>query len=56
MGHDHVIGLCAVHHRGQVNNEEAVSRHPWRTEFEKRYGTELELLEQTRELCGVHDK
>jgi Recombination enhancement, RecA-dependent nuclease len=56
MGHYHAIGLCAVHHRGQVNNAEAVSRHPWRTEFERRYGTELELLEQTRTICGEHQR
>jgi hypothetical protein len=27
-----------------------VSRHPWKKEFEKRYGTELELLEQVKTL------
>jgi hypothetical protein len=52
IGEDSVLGLCQIHHRGQVNTAEAVSRHPWRREFEARYGTEAELLEKTRELCA----
>lgn len=51
IGHFHTLPLCVVHHRGGVNNNEAVSRHPWRKEFEARYGTEQQLLQQTwREL------
>lgn len=46
----HVIPLCEKHHRSGHNNEVAVSRHPWRKAFEHRYGTEMELLEQTRKL------
>ena len=52
IGEDSVLGLCQIHHRGQINTPEAVSRHPWRREFEARYGTEAELLEKTRELCA----
>jgi hypothetical protein len=50
IGHLFSIPLCAAHHRGGRNDEEIVSRHPWRRAFESRYGTELELLEKTREL------
>jgi hypothetical protein len=46
----HTIPLCVPHHRAGVNNKECVSRHPWRTEFERRYGCEMKLLAQTREL------
>lgn len=46
----HTIPLCKPHHRGGENNERFVSRHPWRREFESRYGTEQELLALTREL------
>jgi hypothetical protein len=53
IGEDSVLGLCQIHHRGQIKTAEAVSRHPWRREFEARYGTEDELLTKTRELCGV---
>lgn len=56
IGEDYVLGLCQIHHRGQINTPEAVSRHPWRREFEARYGTELELLEKTRELCAEPPK
>jgi hypothetical protein len=47
----HTIPLCPSHHRLGVNNEIVVSRHPWKKEFEKRYGTEMELLEQVRKLA-----
>lgn len=42
--HLETISLCPVHHRSGMNNEAAVSRHPWKRAFEKRYGTEAELL------------
>lgn len=45
----HTIPLCVPHHRAGVNTAEFVSRHPWRKEFEARYGSEAELLELTRE-------
>ena len=43
--HFKVLPLCPLHHRSGVNNEQHVSRHPWRKAFELRYGTENELLE-----------
>lgn len=54
-GHDDTIPLCPIHHRGGQNDEGSVSRHPWRKEFEARYGTEQELLEQTnKELSELY--
>jgi hypothetical protein len=50
IGHLHTIPLCDLHHRSHVNDGVIVSRHPWRRAFEKAYGTEQQLLEQTREL------
>ena len=50
IGHLFTIPLCTQHHRGGRNDAEIVSRHPWRRAFESRYGTELELLEKTKEL------
>lgn len=44
----HTIPLCPNHHRSGVNNAEYVSRHPWKKEFEKRYGKETDLLGQVR--------
>jgi len=49
----HTIPLCPHHHRLGVNNDEYVSRHPWKKEFEKRYGTEWDLFEQVKERAKV---
>ena len=49
----HTIPLCPSHHRFGINNATAVSRHPWKREFEKRYGTEWELFEQTKQRVEV---
>jgi len=48
IGHLHTIPLCPAHHSGGVCNDEYVSRHPFKREFERRYGTEEQLLEDTR--------
>jgi hypothetical protein len=47
----HTLPLCPSHHRLGENNQLLVSRHPWKKEFEKRYGTEWELLEQVQKLA-----
>lgn len=50
MGHMFVLPLCWMHHRSGENSV-WVSRHPHKREFERRYGTEKELLAQVeREL------
>ena len=49
-GHLNTIGLCPTHHESGIRNAFAVSRHPFRREFEARYGTEWELLLKTKEL------
>jgi len=53
ISHLDSIGLCTSHHRSELNTWHIVSRHPWRKEFETRYGTELELLERTRKLVNM---
>ena len=52
LGHRFTIGLCTRHHREGSNTDQWVSRHPHKREFERRYGTEAELLEKTDELIG----
>lgn len=47
IGDKATIPLCVWHHRSGIKTPEIVSRHPWKKEFEKRYGTESELLELT---------
>lgn len=49
----HTIPLCPSHHRHGINNQIAVSRHPWKKEFERRYGTEWELYEDTKRRVKV---
>lgn len=44
------VGLCKLHHRGGYNGPDYVSRHPYRKEFERRYGSEQDLYEQTKRL------
>lgn len=50
--HLSTIGLCPNHHRMGLNNNLIVSRHPYKAEFEKRYGTEEKLLEKLREILS----
>ena len=48
--HYSILPLCFEHHQSGVNTDRFVSRHPWKTEFEKRYGSEMELLDKVNEL------
>jgi hypothetical protein len=51
-GHKFVLPLCYVHHRSGTNNVYSVSRHPWKREFERRYGTEQKLLAVVDEMLS----
>ena len=44
------IGLCYYHHRSGTRSDRYVSRHPFKKEWEKRSGTELELYQQVLKL------
>jgi len=48
-----VLPLCFYHHQSGVNSELFVSLHPWKREFESRYGTEEELLSRVEELINA---
>lgn len=52
LGHLFTIGLCDPGHHQGGQTIGLISRHPWKAEFEKRYGTEMELLEQLRAQIG----
>lgn len=47
MGHMHVLPLCFTHHRSGI---ESLSRHPYKTVWEARWGTEAKLLKQVEAL------
>lgn len=44
MGHLFTLPLCDPGHHQNGAALGMVSRHPWKTRFEERYGTELDLL------------
>jgi len=44
------LPLCYKHHREGVNNDMYVSRHPFKREFEKRYGKQTDLLKKLQEI------
>ena len=44
--------LCPNHHRSGHNGDDFVSRHPWKKEFERRYGSEWELYEQVKQIIS----
>jgi len=48
--HDRAIGLCHLHHR---TGGYGVALHAGQKEWERLYGTELELLEQVNQLLGA---
>lgn len=43
-GHTYTLCLCFDHHHSGCYDDQIVSRHPWKTRFEKLYGSEIELL------------
>jgi len=49
-GHKYTIPLCVPHHREGFNNKEVVSVHPYKAEFNRRYGTDDYLLEETNKI------
>lgn len=48
---DETLPLCISHH--QYSAEGEIAYHDRPKEFERRYGTELELLEQVRRMLGI---
>lgn len=53
--HLYVLPLCFRHHREGGNNELFVSRHPFKAEFQKRYGTEKQLLDYVKLLLSEEE-
>lgn len=48
--HKLVLPLCAPHH--QDDGSGAVSVHPWKAQFEKKYGQQLALVDECMTLIG----
>ena len=45
-----VLPLCAPHH--QDDGSGALAVHPWKARFEKRYGSQLDLVAECMNLIG----
>lgn len=52
IGHSHTICLCDPGHHQHGQQMGLISRHPWKAQFEARYGTEAELLELTKKIVS----
>lgn len=48
--HRRVLALCAPHH--QTGGEAAPSIHPWKAQFEAKYGTQSQLMAETQRLLA----
>lgn len=49
-GNQKTIPLCYYHHMEGSDNDAYTSRHPFKSRFEERYGSEQYLLEETNKL------
>ena len=52
IGHLHTICLCDPGHHQNGQPMGLISRHPWKAQFEARYGTEAELLDLTKKIVS----
>lgn len=53
IGHLYTICLCDPGHHQNGEQFGKVSRHPWKTRFEARFGTEAELLALTKDILST---
>ena len=49
-GHKFTIPLCVPHHREGLNTLHTVSVHPYKKEFNNRYGSDDFLLDETNKI------
>lgn len=53
LGHLFTLPLCDPGHHQGGEALGLISRHPWKARFEKKYGTEIELLARLRAAIGA---
>lgn len=53
QSHKETICLCEPGHHQSGNGVDKISRHPYKSRFEAAYGTEQQLLEQTRRMVNA---
>jgi hypothetical protein len=51
--HKLVLPLCAGHHQdGTGPDKSLIAVHPWKTQFETRYGSQMDLLAECKSMLG----
>ena len=48
--HTQVLPLCAGHHQDGTGAPGLIAVHPWKARFEKRYGSQADLVAECMEL------
>lgn len=48
--HKKVLALCAGHHQDGTGAIDLIAVHPYKARFEAKYGTQEELMEETKQL------
>lgn len=48
--HKKVLALCAGHHQDGTSGLDLIAVHPYKARFEAKYGTQEELMEETKQL------
>ncbi len=52
--HKLVLALCAGHHQdGTGEDKSLIAVHPYKARFEARYGSQMELLEESKRMLGL---
>jgi hypothetical protein len=51
--HMKVLPLCAGHHQDGTGNPGLIAVHPYKAQFEDRYGKQMDLLAKCNELIGT---
>jgi hypothetical protein len=53
--HMKVLPLCAGHHQDGTGAAGLIAVHPWKKRFEQRYGSQMDLLAQCKDMLGNVD-
>jgi hypothetical protein len=51
--HSLVLPLCAGHHQDGTGVAGLIAVHPWKARFERKYGSQMDLLAQCKDMLGI---
>ena len=52
--HMQVLPLCFSHHQGGTQDRPSV--HPWKSRFERNYGSQISLMEMCADILKINEK